>query len=297
MTLLVIGADSMIGKALLDSSLQSKKPAIGSTRRRDDTTERRLSLDLADVSGCEDIPSPVDTAIICAGVTKLDTCRTEPLETAKINVTGVLTLAERLLKEGVYVIYLSTDKVFDGSISFPVETEPPKPVTEYGRQRALVERELGNMSGAATIVRLNKVLGPVNRLFDSWRSQLMREEVIHPFNDLFMAPVPLWFVVEALEKLVATRLSGVFHISGERDLSYATAATIGAEALNADTGLIHPVSADVAGLHPENKPSATALSCARLIEELGICPPHVSSTVTTAFHNPTALAGRRLRGQ
>lgn len=296
MSLLVIGADSMIGKALLDSSLRARQPAIGSTRRPNETGSAKIFVDLADPSSFDNIAAPGDTAIICAGVTKLDACRAEPAQTAKINVTGILALAERLLKKEAHLIYLSTDKVFDGSVPFPMEAEPPRPATEYGRQRALVERELKNLSGAVAIVRLNKVLGPVNGLFDSWRFMLLRGEKIHPFSDLFIAPIPLWFVVGALEKLAATRLSGVFHISGEHDLSYAAIAQIGARALGADAGLIEPINSDTAGLNPESKPSTTALGCDRLIEELDIRPPDVKSTVTTSFSDPATLAGTQVAG-
>ena len=129
---LIVGADSMVGSALITRLRQTGARVLGTTRRRENVSEECLHLDLADNVQQWRPPQPVDVAILCAGVTALQACKNNPTESAKINVAGLTQLARNLFRDGAFVIYLSTNQVFDGSVPFRSAHDPRCPVTEYG---------------------------------------------------------------------------------------------------------------------------------------------------------------------
>ena len=286
---LVIGADGLLGGALLRRLRMAGESVAGTTRRRANVSEQCLYLDLTDTA-CEwRAPWPVSVAYVCAGVNKLQVCKGDPEGTAKVNVEGVCSLAAGLAAAGAFVVLLSSNHVLDGSAPRRAPDAPLSPLTEYGRQKAEVERRMAACGASVAIVRFAKILGPGPSLFTGWADSLARGEAIHPFSDMSLAPVPLSFAVEALTRTATLRLSGVTQVSAAEELSYAEAALAGARALNADPGLVQPVAAAKLGAYKEAIPPHTTLNIDRLGSALGLVPPAVRWTVETAFVNSQLL--------
>jgi dTDP-4-dehydrorhamnose reductase len=58
-------------------------------------------------------------------------------------------------------------------------------------------------------------------LIQKFASELKSNQECRPFANLFMAPVSLRFVVDALVKVAESGQGGIFHLSGEKMVSYA----------------------------------------------------------------------------
>lgn len=288
---LVVGGESMVGAALLQRLTRSGLDTRGTTRRHDAVTGTNLFLDLSAVPDSWKPSDPVDVAILCAGVTRLKACKEHPEESRRINVDGIVKVAEILRKQGVFVIYLSTNQVFDGTRPLVTPSNATSPVTEYGRQKAEAERRLKEAGTVDAIVRLTKVMGPVNALIQGWKRDLLAGRTITPFSDMPLAPVPLSAVVSVLTIIAQERRSGTFHVSGERDITYADAARIGAEVLGVSPELVQPVHSAQADLASEPSPVNTSLNIDLLKATFGIAPPEVRWTIETAFLSPQLLAG------
>jgi dTDP-4-dehydrorhamnose reductase len=280
----------MVGNALITRLRQTGACVLGTTRQRENVGEKCIHLDLADDLRQWRPPQPVDVAILCAGETRLQNCKNDPAQTAKINVDGISQLAKNLQRAGAFVIYLSTNQVFDGSVPFRSPRDSRCPVTEYGRQKAEAERRIGEGGVACAIVRFTKILGPQNSLFATWADALRRGQRIQAYSDMMLAPVPLFCVVDILLLIAGRRLAGIFHVSGARDISYETAARIGAGALGADPRLVQPVKAAQNGFDSEPVPLHTKLDMDSLKSVFGIAPPDVLWTIETAFVKPRLLA-------
>jgi len=274
---LVVGADSTIGGELLRSLKADGRPALGTSRR---PGRPGMYLDLADPPQRWQGP-PVAVAYLCAAVTRLDDCQRDPQGTARVNVAGTLHLAQLLASQGASLVFLSTNHVFDGARPFRRIDEEVSPLNEYGRQKAEAERCL-RMLGQTAILRLTKVLGGPNPLFAGWARSLVRGERIRPFHDLVVAPVPLHCVCSVLRQLGAEQRSGIWHLSGDRDLSYAEAAFLGASVLGANSKLIEP-TAMRSQPHAEQSPRYTTLDVSPLPQALGVNVPDVTTTVREAF--------------
>lgn len=196
--LLIVGGNSEIGRAVHKAIPGS----IATTRQ---------TLDLS--SDHWDIPEGITSAVICAAVTKLQACEADPEGTYRINVIKTLRLADQLK---VPVLFISSNHVFDGTIPHVPPDFPHSPVSEYGRQKAHAER--GFMARGHGILRLGKVLSPDTPLIRSWAEKIWHRQPIQAFSDLKMAPVYISEVCEAIVSLMGK--SGVFQLTGERDISY-----------------------------------------------------------------------------
>jgi dTDP-4-dehydrorhamnose reductase len=289
--ILIVGSDGVLGKALMNHLQRAGQCVAGTTRRRENTGESRLYLDLSqDVSEWRP-PWPVGVAVICAGATSVEGCRHDPNASERVNVMGTGDLSGNLMSTGTFVIFLSTNQVFDGSVPHRMEEDPLSPVTEYGRQKARTENLIRKWGDCAAIVRFAKILGPQTPLFAGWLTALQKGEAIHPFSDMYLAPVPLSCAVSVLRLVIDRRFSGVLQVSGDRDVSYADTAVAAARLWGATADLVQPVKAGTMECFRTGLPAHTTLNMDRLKSRLGIVPPDVGWTIETALTSPELLAG------
>ena len=268
----------MIGAALLTAYRQSGVSVIGTTRRQ---SSDYLYLDLADDPTNWKLPR-VRTAIISAGVTRLAACHDDPTGTARINVDKIGALAIRLLEAGTFVIYLSSDKVFDGTIQRIASDAAYSPVTEYGRQKMQAEMHLLTQDRTA-ILRLSKVMGVENPLFAGWMESLRRGDVITPFSDMYLAPIPVRAVTSAIQLIALMEEGGIWQLSGQDDVSYAEVGRRAARLAGADETLVQPMTMAESGLMPDPAGPYTSMNFDRLQAAFGIAPPDVWWTLETAL--------------
>jgi dTDP-4-dehydrorhamnose reductase len=183
---------------------------------------------------------------------------------------GTIVLAKRLVEARVFVVFLSTNLVFDGETPFAKPTDPLNPQTEYGRQKAEAEAQFLTWGEQTAIVRFSKVLSPDMPLFLGWIRDLKAGKVIHPFSDMVMAPVSFAFAIKVLLQVTEKRLPGIFHVSANQDVSYALAAQHIARKMSVEMELVQPMSYRESGL--TFAPPNTTLDSNRLVE-LGLRVP------------------------
>jgi dTDP-4-dehydrorhamnose reductase len=237
--ILVVGGNSHIGGCLARAH-RVRGDAVTSTTRRNPAPVGDCYLDLADVD-TERLPEgPIDIAYLCGGVTSLRRCEESPAETSRINVQGTLDVARHLSERGVFIVFFSSNLVFDGSLPFAPPDSPRSAVCAYGRQKAAVEEEMAAARIPAAIIRLTKVLDRDNRLFGAWTSALRGGNPIEPFADMVMAPIDLDSVIGVAVAAGLAGRSTVTQLSAAEDISYEVAAVHLARILDADRGLVRP---------------------------------------------------------
>lgn len=225
-------------------------------------------LDLLDA---ENATVPVcDVAYLIAARARLAECRRDPEGSARVNVTAPVVLARKFLSQGARIIFLSSDKVFDGSRVRPAPTDPVLPRSVYGQQKAAAERALLALGDGVTVLRLSKVVEPGDALFTGWLSDVSAGRTITPFDDLWLAPVSVNKVVRVLHKLATREAAGIFQLSGLEDISYVDAARYLVRKRGADPGLVLEASAAANGVPPEERPRYTALDISKTERVLGV---------------------------
>lgn len=279
-----MGGDSTLGRGLL-AHLQSDRIQFWATTRRSRVVKGEHSfLDLKnDVQSWKPPSSDISVAVICAGIASIQSCHEEPHETRLVNVINTIKLAEKLRAKGTFVLYPSTNLVFDGSIPNRKAGDPVCPTTEYGRQKAEVERQLLSQGELASVVRFTKILSPELPLFNGWIELLQSGNVIHPFSDMVMAPIGIDLAVEVLMSVIHSRLSGIIQVSGPKDISYAQVASHIAMRLRVSEDLIEPITSNSSNLQLNAAPLHTTLDVSRLRSDFRLEQPDIWATIDKVY--------------
>jgi dTDP-4-dehydrorhamnose reductase len=280
--ILIVGGDSEIAAATAIHLRARGHNVVATTRRPEGVAADRPFLDLSQPVRDWPIPDSVGAACLCAAVARLNDCARDPEGSRQINVIGTVALAKRLLARGIPVLFLSTDKVFDGERAHVPADAPPCPVSEYGRQKAAAEIMLGDMMRAgapAAVLRLAKIVMPGMELLRQWIVELKAGRRIRAFHDMMMAPTPVALVAAAIERLLAAPTSGIFQLTGPRDVDYGAVAAHLAERIGADPGLVETVSAYSAGLPAGSTARNTTLDSSALADRFGIAVPDAWTVV------------------
>ena len=206
------------------------------------------------------------------------------MATRHINVTQTLQLARRLAARGCFVVFISSNLVFDGSKPRRAAAEPACPKTEYGRQKAEAEAGLVALVAPAGIVRLTKVFHSQMPLVRGWMKSLREGQAIQPFTDLICSPITFNATIQTIAAVAERQLSGLWQLSGSADISYAGIATFVARRAECEASLVQPtVSRGLVNF--EHLPPHSTLDATRARTELGfqLCDP-LTVIDQTFFH-------------
>jgi dTDP-4-dehydrorhamnose reductase len=269
---LIVGGDSEIGGAAFCGA-QIPRPCRRCnhppprSRRQD-----RLFLDLAASLDGWEPPQGATSACVCAAVARLADCAADPQASAHINVSQTLTLVDKLLRRGIYVLFLSTNQVFDGRVPQVPPDAPHSPVSEYGRQKARTESALSDYMARGApigILRLAKVVSPRMALLQRWIADLAKGCRSAPLRHDARSDQDR-FRHQRDSSLLSERASGIFQLTGPRDVSYADVGRFLAEKLGVESSLVQPASARAAGLPEGATPLHTTLDSSALRNRFGI---------------------------
>lgn len=161
-------------------------------------------------------------AFILMGITNLDACARDPAGSARINVDAIKQVIAQLRAAGITPVFASSDAVFDGSRGGWTEDDPRCPILTYGRQKAAVEAVLLADARPSLIVRFPKMLSTTpgaRDVLDGWMAELEAGAEIRCAQDQIFSPVDVDEAVQALDGLVKSQASGVFHCAAPRAVS------------------------------------------------------------------------------
>ena len=256
--LLIVGGSGRLGRALAAAARDAGVRVTATTRHPHDAGPGMPFLDLAGNAGRFRPPADADAAVLCAAVTDLRRCAADPALARRINHDAVLAVAAACRDAGIFMVFPSSNLVFDGTRPFRRTEEAPTPHTPYGRLKAETESAL-LAAGNAAVLRLTKVLDPALPLLAGWAAALRAGQPVRAFHDMVLAPVGLDHTAGALLALAGARRAGVAHLSGDRDLSYHALAGALAARLGVPAGLVAPASRRDAGIADAAAPAHTTL--------------------------------------
>lgn len=258
MRAIVVGIDSLVGRALAEALRARGDTVFGTTRRTDAVSSDTSLLDLAGDTRIVDLP-PADVAFICAAVTSLADCRADPERARRVNLDAPSQLATRWAGR---TIFLSTNAVFDCQEPLMRADRPRKPTSIYGQLK--VEAEDSVLARGGTVVRLTKIFVPGMPLLKRWHDALSRGDSIEAAEDHRVAPTLLEHVSAALLAVADKGEGGIYQVSAAGDVSYAEIATWIADRLQADRSRVTPRAAVDIGIPANEVLPYTSLDASRL---------------------------------
>lgn len=245
MRALVIGASGQVGGALVNA-LTARGHAVTSTYATV-PVDGATPLDLRDHHALERlIRETAPDWIFCpGGVTHVDWCEDHPDEAFQINAVSPLVAARAGATVGAGFVYYSSEYVFDGERGPYRETDPPRPLSVYGKTKLQAEQALLAEIPRALVIRTAMVYGP-ERQGKNFVYQLLRRsrvgEAVRIPADQCSTPTYNQDLVAASVELAEREMPGLFHIAGTELLDRYAFACLVCRVFGVDASRVEPVT-------------------------------------------------------
>ena len=194
----------------------------------------KVKLDLANCIGVEDLILKVKPEVVvhCAAYTHVDGCEVNKEYAWKINVeaTRSIVRASRVVKS--FLIYVSTDYVFDGEKGLYTEDDIPNPISYYGLTKLIGEELVKSSDLLYTIVRPSAIygIGAEKLNFATFVIEKLRKnEHVKALTDQYVSPTLNTLLAKAIVEIIQLRPMGILHVAGERMNRYEFAVRLAEE--------------------------------------------------------------------
>jgi dTDP-4-dehydrorhamnose reductase len=163
-----------------------------------------------------------DYVVHAAGLTSVEKCENYPNLAYELNVLLASNVAKACFLEGVKLIHVSTDHLFDGLSELADEDTQTNPQNTYARTKLLAEEEVLKYSTKPLIIRTN---------FFAWGTSYRKsfsDQIIYSlragkkitlFDDVFYTPILVERLVQLVERLVEKNCHGIFNVVGDERLT------------------------------------------------------------------------------
>jgi dTDP-4-dehydrorhamnose reductase len=260
MKIFVAGSNGLLGRELMDR-LGARHTVEGADRPE---------LDIADPGSTARALDAVRPAAVinAAAYTRVDQAETEREAAWRANVEGPRVLAEACARRGIRLVHLSTDYVFDGRRPPPqpyVETDPPHPLSWYGRTKLEGERAVLTSGVRAAILRTAWLYGAHGRHFLralAGAAAARPGQALRVVQDQWGTPTWTARLAEQIERVLIEGLEGLFHATAEGACTWFDYACLAARAGGRAWTIIPCSSAEFPT--PAHRPSNAILENAAL---------------------------------
>ncbi len=209
MNVLITGGTGQLGQCLI-AGLTKIHQVIAPTRQ-----ELELTNDEA-TSGYILSHKP-DVIIHSAAYSKVDQAESERYECYRVNVDGTRCVAQAAQKCGAYLIYISTDYVFDGKKGQAYLPQDQKcPLSMYGQTKSAGEDIVLGYSPENLVVRTAWMYGPSHQNFvESILRASKSRDSIQVVSDQIGNPTYAEDLAKFLGGILQRRPAGIIHAVNE----------------------------------------------------------------------------------
>lgn len=212
MKIWILGAGGLLGSALIDRCHAEGISFLASKRSDVDITDLEALKKSADGSKCTHI-------INCAAFTDVDGAEKESRAAFAINAIGAENASIVARENGMGLVHVSTDYVFDGNTSTPyTEEDKPNPINVYGKSKWEGEERVLEQFSSSCVVRTSWIFGHEGKSFiSSVLTWLKEKEHIQAVDDQINRATYNRDLSGALIDLCCH--SGLFHFANGRPLT------------------------------------------------------------------------------
>ena len=215
----VLGAGGMLASDLIPVLRERVATAGGELLAwiRDDldVTDRETVL--------EKIERARPSAVInCAAYTDVDGCESNRDKAMSVNADGPGYIAEACHSTEAMLIHYSTDFIFDGSSTWPYETNDiPNPLSVYGKSKFLGARAVCASKCQSVIIRTSWLYGLHGRNFvEAILAKAKKGEPLQVVTDQVGRPTYTEDLCEATVRLLDADARGIIHFANSGHCSW-----------------------------------------------------------------------------
>jgi len=274
---LITGASGLLGSKFVTIALASGHEVHSVVHEHSTRDAHPHKLDITDQAAVKKTiaDNSPEVVIHAASITDLDLCERNPELAYKVNAAATGFLADACQRQGGFLIYLSTDYVFDGERGNYGERDQVNPVNVYGRSKLLGEEEVVQKAGRFCIARTSVVFGWGRKFrpnFATWVYDKLRVgEKINVVTDQYATPTLSNDLARMLVEVAERRMNGVYHLSGSTRVNRYEFAVQLAHKFSLNEKLLTPVTADAVRWIAK-RPFDSSLNVAKAYEALNNKP-------------------------
>jgi dTDP-4-dehydrorhamnose reductase len=248
MKILITGASSLPGYRTTLEALDKGHEVVALYHTHTIPIEnKKIKKVCIDVSRLEDLRRLIikenpDIIIHMAAIGDLDLCEKNKALAWKTIVEPSIEIASIVPRINCFLIYLSTDYVFEGERGNYKEYDVPNPINYYGFTKLLGEIAFRSSCPHYAIVRASSIYGFGHGRMNFAKylvEKLKAGETVKALIDQYTSPTQATLLGRAIIEIAEEKIEGIFHIVGERMSRYDFAIKV-AEVLGLDKSLILP---------------------------------------------------------
>ncbi|HEX2922236.1 MAG TPA: sugar nucleotide-binding protein [Bacteroidales bacterium] len=215
--------------------------------------------------------------INAAGFTRIDEAENSQYLCFRENTVGAGILAELSNSFGIKLVTFSTDQVFNGKKKSPYNVKDlTSPLNLYGLSKKLAEEKVLKLNNKALVIRSSYFFNPWNE--NDSLAKILHSAIVYGTNyylpsDIIISPSYIPHLVNTVLDLLIDGESGIWHLSGEYEISYYDLAKAALGMANLDEKIVFPVPA-VKLSYPAARPSYSVLKSSS-----GIILPSLESSL------------------
>ena len=243
---LVTGSAGLVGQQVVKdlsnshqvfSCYNESKPEYGDSVKMDLKNHEMISSILTE--------KKPDIVIHLGAMTGVDLCEKEKTSASEINTKATEIIAKECSKLNSFLVYVSTDYVFDGNLGMYKEDDVTNPLGFYGKSKLEGEKAVQNFSTNWCIARTSTPFGlhPTKKSFPMWVIEnLQKQKQIDVLIDQFTSPTYIPNLSRMLIEISERRITGIIHAAGASKISRYQMASMVSDKLNLDGTLLKQIS-------------------------------------------------------
>jgi dTDP-4-dehydrorhamnose reductase len=226
MRILVTGASGMLGQDVV-KTLQSEHEVLATGKRLDSELNSEIGkMDMTDLSEVAQVFGQFqpEGVIHCAAMTDVDGCERDPVEAYRINAHGSSLIASACTRQNAFMVYISTDYVFDGNAGRPYhEYDTPNPINVYGYSKWLGEQVVQAICPRHYVVRTAWLYGHGARCFPKIIFEAAKAgRPLRVVKDQTGSPTFTQDLAQAIAQLIQIPAYGTYHLVNQGAVSWHT---------------------------------------------------------------------------
>jgi dTDP-glucose 4,6-dehydratase len=213
--ILLTGGNGQLGRELVEAATAAGHDVHSTTHADCDITSPdsvRQAIEGADP----------EVLINCAAWNKVDAAESQSDDAFRVNAVGPRVLAGLCAARQVLLVHLSTDYVFDGSATSPVdEWQGPNPLSMYGASKLAGENEVRFLAPRHQVVRTAWLYGRDGPNFVLSILRAMAEgRPLRVVSDQLGSPTWTGHLAPALLRVIARDIPGTYHLTNSGAVSW-----------------------------------------------------------------------------
>jgi len=268
---LITGGSGLLGCALVN--IFSKENIVLSTYHTKMLHENTIYLDITDVRLVNKIINHFSPELVIHTVAEknVELCELYPDVAYRINRDGTKNIVNAAENIGSYMVYISTNYIFDGLKGKYAEDDDPNPLNVYGKSKLAGEKAVKEICSKYLIVRTDLLYGwhPNKINFSMWLiNELRSGNKVNAICDYFNNPTLNNNLAELINEAVSKKLVGIYNITGgERASRYEFSKCL-ARIFKLPITLINPITGDQLPQWRVNRPRDPTLSMKKAKKKL-----------------------------